>query len=105
MNQKATSWLNFSTNISYIDETTEGLGTLQEGGASSRMQHVIQYRPTIGKNGDDAQLLIDDDDPALLLEGASQMQSPIATIESELRDRRNQILSINGDLEIKLLKN
>lgn len=104
LNQKATSWLNFSTNISYIDETTEGLGTLQEGGASSRMQHVIQYRPTIGKNGDDAQLLIDDDDPALLLEGASQMQSPIATIESELRDRRNQILSINGDLEIKLLK-
>lgn len=104
LSQEATSWLKFSTNISYIDEVTEGLGSLQEGGASSRMQHVIQYRPTIGKNGNDEQLLIDDDDPALLLEGASQMQSPIASIESEQRTKRNQILSMNGDLEIRLPK-
>lgn len=104
LSQEATSWLKFSTNISYIDEVTEGLGSLQEGGASSRMQHVIQYRPTIGKNGNDEQLLIDDDDPALLLEGASQMQSPIASIESEQRTKRNQILSMNGDLEIRFPK-
>lgn len=104
LNQEATSWMNFSTNVSYIDEKTEGLGTLQEGGAYSRMQHVIQYRPTIGKNGSDEQLLIDDDDPVLLLEGASQMQSPMATIESEQRDKRNRILSINGDVQIKFTK-
>ena len=104
LNQEATSWMNFSTNVSYIDEKTEGLGTLQEGGAYSRMQHVIQYRPTIGKNGSDGQLLIDDDDPVLLLEGASQMQSPMATIESEQRDKRNRIMSINGDVQIKFTK-
>lgn len=104
LNQEATPWFNFSTNVSYIDEKTEGLGTLQEGGAYSRMQHVIQYRPTIGKNGIDEQLLIDDDDPVLLLEGASQMQSPIATVESEQRDKRNRILSINGDVQIKFTK-
>lgn len=104
LNQEANSWLNFSTNLSYIDEKTEGLGTLQEGGAYSRMQHVIQYRPTIGKNGSDGQLLIDDDDPVLLLEGASQMQSPIATVESELREKRNRILTINGDIQIKFTK-
>lgn len=104
LNQEANSWLNFSTNLSYIDEKTKGLGTLQEGGAYSRMQHVIQYRPTIGKNGSDGQLLIDDDDPVLLLEGASQMQSPIATVESELREKRNRILTINGDIQIKFTK-
>ena len=104
LNQEATPWFNFSTNVSYIDEKTDGLGTLQEGGAYSRMQHVIQYRPTIGKNGIDQQLLIDDDDPVLLLEGASQMQSPMATIESEQRDKRNRILSINGDIQIKFTK-
>ncbi|WP_308756783.1 TonB-dependent receptor [uncultured Bacteroides sp.] len=104
LNQEATPWMTFSTNVSYIDEKTEGLGTLQEGGAYSRMQHVIQYRPTIGKNGSDEQLLIDDDDPVLLLEGASQMQSPMATIESEQRDKRNRIMSINGDVQIKLTK-
>lgn len=104
LNQEATPWFNFSTNVSYIDEKTDGLGTLQEGGAYSRMQHVIQYRPTIGKNGIDQQLLIDDDDPVLLLEGASQMQSPLATIESEQRDKRNRILSINGDIQIKFTK-
>ena len=68
------------------------------------MQHVIQYRPTIGKSGNDAQLLIDDDDPVLMLEGASQMQSPIASIESEQIEKRNRILSINGDVQIKIMK-
>ena len=96
--------LDGETNASYIDETTEGLGSLQEGGAFSRMQHVIQYRPTIGKNGSDNDLLINDDDPVLLLEGASPMQSPIASIESESIEKRNRILNINGDAEIKFNK-
>lgn len=68
------------------------------------MQHVIQYRPTIGKNGSDNDLLINDDDPVLLLEGASPMQSPIASIESESIEKRNRILNINGDAEIKFNK-
>lgn len=80
------------------------MGSLQEGGAFSRMQHVIQYRPTIGKNGSDNDLLINDDDPVLLLEGASPMQSPIASIESESIEKRNRILNINGDAEIKFNK-
>lgn len=104
LNQEAASWMNFSTNMSYIDEKTQGLGSLQEGGAFSRMQHVIQYRPTFGKNGSDEQLLIDDEDPVLLLEGANQMQSPMATIASEQRDKRNRILSVNGDVQIKFTK-
>lgn len=104
LHQEPVSWLNFSTNVSYIDEKTTGLGSLQEGGSYSRMQHVIQYRPTIGKSGNDAQLLIDDDDPVLMLEGASQMQSPIASIESEQIEKRNRILSINGDVQIKITK-
>ena len=104
INQVASEWLNLSANASYIDETTEGLGSLQEGGAFSRMQHVIQYRPTIGKNGSDNDLLINDDDPVLLLEGASPMQSPIASIESESIEKRNRILNINGDAEIKFNK-
>lgn len=104
INQVASEWFNLSANASYIDETTEGLGSLQEGGAFSRMQHVIQYRPTIGKNGSDNDLLINDDDPVLLLEGASPMQSPIASIESESIEKRNRILNINGDAEIKFNK-
>lgn len=104
ISQVAAEWLNLSANASYIDESTEGLGSLQEGGAFSRMQHVIQYRPTIGKFGSDQELIINDDDPALLLEGASPMQSPIASIESESIEKRNRILNINGDAEIKFNK-
>ncbi len=103
--QEPTSWFNFSTNMSYIDEKTTGLGSLQEGGSFSRMQHIIQYRPTYGKNGSDEQLLIDDDDPVLMLEGASPMQSPLASIASEQLDKRNRIMSINGDVQIKFTKN
>ncbi|MDD2284700.1 MAG: TonB-dependent receptor [Paludibacter sp.] len=105
LNQKTTDWMNVSLNVNYIDEKTQGLGSLQDGGAFSRMQHVIQYRPTIGKNGQDEGLIINDDDPLLLLEGASPMQSPIASIEGETKNKRNRILNLNGDVEIKLLKN
>lgn len=104
ISQEAASWLNLSANATYIDESTEGLGSLQEGGAFSRMQHIIQYRPTIGKNGNDYDLIVNDDDPVLLLEGASPMQSPIASIESETIDKRNRILTVNGDAEIKFTK-
>lgn len=104
LNQEAASWLNLSANVNYIDESTTGLGSLQQGGAFSRMQHVIQYRPTIGKNGLDTDLIVNDDDPVLLLEGASPMQSPIASIESETIDKRNRILSVNGDITIKFTK-
>ncbi len=104
LNQQASPWLNLSTQMNYVDESTEGLGSLQEGGAFSRMQHVIQYRPTIGKKGSDTDLITNDDDPVLLLEGASPMQSPIASIESETIEKRNRILTVNGDAEIKFTK-
>ena len=104
VNNEAAKWLNLSANVNYIDESTKGLGSLQDGGAFSRMQHVIQYRPTIGKNGEDADLIINDDDPVLLLSGASPMQSPIASIESETIKKRNRILTINGDVEVKIMK-
>lgn len=102
--QESTPWLNFSANLSYIDESTEGLGSLQEGGAFSRMQHIIQYRPTIGQKGNDVDLIINDDDPILLAEGASPMQSPIATIEGESHNKRNRIININGDMQIRFTK-
>ena len=104
LNQDAADWLKLSSNVSYIDESTKGLGSLQDGGAFSRMQHVIQYRPTIGKNAPDSDLITNDDDPVLLLSGASPMQSPIASIESETRDKRNRILTINGDADVKFTK-
>ncbi|MCD8079268.1 MAG: TonB-dependent receptor [Bacteroides sp.] len=99
--QEASSWLTFSPQMNYVDESTRGMGSLQDGGAFSRMQHVIQYRPTIGKNGADTDLIVNDDDPVLLLEGASPMQSPIASIESETIEKRNRILTVNGDAEIR----
>lgn len=105
VNNEASKWLNLSANVNYIDESTEGLGSLQDGGAFSRMQHVIQYRPTIGKNREDIDLIKNDDDPVLLLSGASPMQSPIASIESETIKKRNRILTINGDVEVKIIKN
>ena len=33
------------------------------------------------------------------------MQSPLASIESESLNKRNRILSINGDAEVKFTKN
>lgn len=102
--QKMSSKLRLTTNVAYTDEETTGLGSLSEQSYFSRMQHIIQYRPTIGKNRDDMDLILYQNDPITDDDSGNQMQNPIVSIENEERARRNQILQLNANLTYELLK-
>ncbi len=102
LDYKANDKLKTSYNVSYTDEKTKGMGSLSDQGYFSRMQHIIQYRPTIGL-GDDQELLTSDIDPLLQDDSGNTMVNPIASIEGEQRAKRNRYLTLNGGLEYKLL--
>lgn len=101
--QEINDRISFSTVTSWTDESTTGLGSLNDGGRFSRMAHIWQYRPTIGINGDDRDLVTNDEDPALVDDSGNQMQNPIASIEGEHRKKRNKILQMNADLTVKII--
>ncbi len=101
-NQEINKSIQFGVNMNYIDEVSEGLGSLNESGQFSRMQHILQYRPIIGKYGDDRDLLIFQVDPAIEEDSGNQMQNPLMSIDAEERTRRNKSLALNGELSIKL---
>lgn len=103
-NQQINKSIKFGVNLNYIDETTEGLGSLNESGQFSRMQHILQYRPVIGKYGNDSDLLTFQVDPAIDEDSGNQMQNPLISIDAEERKKRNKSLALNGELSIKINK-
>ena len=104
-NQKVSDRLSFSANVTWTDEKTTGLGSLNEGGRFGRMAHIWQYRPTIGIKGEDIDLVNNDEDPALVDDSGNQVQNPLASIAGEKRSKRNKTLQLNGDITYQILKN
>lgn len=104
LDQKLSQKARVRANISYIDDVTEGLGSLGEQSYFSRMQHIIQYRPTIGKNRDDQELVLYQNDPISDDDSGNQMQNPIVSIENEQRTRKNKILQLNGNFTYEIIK-
>jgi len=103
--QQLTSKMRLTANVAYTDETTNGMGSLNDAGQFSRMQHIIQYRPIYEKYKNDRDLLNFQKDPITEDDSGNQMQNPLISIEAEQRERRNKILSLNGELSYSILKN
>lgn len=96
--------LDIQANISYITQEKYGSGTSSEGERFNKMGHIIQYRPTIGKQGKDQDLIDLDEDPALETESGNIMQNPIASAEAEKRSWQREILTMNASLQYKITK-
>ncbi|OKZ04574.1 MAG: SusC/RagA family protein [Bacteroides sp. 41_26] len=97
--------LKVTFNANYSNETSEGLGSLNESGYFSRMQHILQYRPVIGKYGNDSDLLTLQRDPITDEDSGNQMQNPLISIQAEERTKENKSLQINGEVQFKILDN
>lgn len=102
--QRMSQKMNATFNVTYTDETTTGLGSLNESGQFSRMQHIIQYRPIYKRYADDRELLNLQKDP-IVDDSGNQMQNPLTSITSEERERKNKILALNASLNYSILKN
>jgi TonB-linked SusC/RagA family outer membrane protein len=101
--QQLNKTLRASANITYTDETTNGLGSLGEVSYFSRMQSIVQYTPVRGKGMDDNQLLSSRVDDLQVDDSGNQMQNPIISIQSEQNTKYNKYLIMNGSVEWKPL--
>ncbi len=105
MNHTVNSRIKASGSFNYYEQEVWGMGTSDQGGYFNKMQHIIQYRPTIGKDGNDEDLLTLDEDPALVDESGNVMQNPVVSANAETKRKIKKNLSINGGLSIELLEN
>lgn len=102
--QELSKKFKFTVNANYTDEETTGLGSLNESGGFSRMQHILQYIPVIGKYGNDYDLVTNQSAPIYDTDNGNQMQNPLVSIQGEERLKRNKNLQLNADVVYKLTK-
>lgn len=107
INHKVNKRLDISARISYDYRKTKGMGTSGDGSGGTgdrfnKMQHILQYRPTIGVNGDDIQLL-DDEDPIFVDDSGNVMQNPLLSAKAETKDKIYRTIQANGGFTFKII--
>ena len=101
---KVSDKLKATASINYTDMEVFGMGTSDGGSYFNKLQHTIQYRPTIGKVGDDQDLIYLDEDPALEDVTGNVMQNPLISAKAEKRVTETRNLAINGMIDYEIFK-
>lgn len=103
MSHKLNDRLTVNARISYDQMKVYGMGTSDGGDRFNKMQHILQYRPTIGINGTD-DLLLEDEDPIFVDDSGNVMQNPLLSAAEETNDRQFRTFLANGGFTLKLFK-
>lgn len=103
MNHEVNKWLTVNSRISYDQMRVEGMGTSDGGDRFNKMQHILQYRPTIGIQGNDIDLL-GSEDPLFADDSGNVMQNPLISAAEETNDREWRTFQANAGATVKLLK-
>lgn len=101
--QKASDRFSFNARLTYDQRSIWGMGTSENGDRFNKMQHILQYRPTIGITGDDSQLL-EDEDPILADDSGNVMQNPLLSASEETNKREFRTFQANGGFNFKIFK-
>ena len=84
-----------------------GNGTTENGSSTdarfNKMAQILQYRPTIGIQGSDSELL-EGEDPLLADEEGNVMQNPLVNAAEEKDDREIRTLQANGGFTYTFFK-
>ncbi|WP_300701549.1 TonB-dependent receptor [Bacteroides sp.] len=85
---------------------TSGNGTGEDGSNTearfNKMTHIIQYRPTIGIEGNDYDLL-SGEDPLLADESGNVMQNPLISAREEENNKEYRTFQANGSLTFNII--
>lgn len=103
MNHKINKWLTVNSRIGYDHMFVEGMGTSGGDNRFNKMQHILQYRPTFGMQGEDDELL-GSEDPLLTDDSNNVMQNPLISAAEEVNDKESRTFQANGGATIRLLK-
>ncbi len=103
MNHKINDRLSVNARISYDQMKIYGMGTSEDGDRFNKMQHILQYRPTIGISDTD-DMLLGDEDPLLVDDTGNVMQNPLLSAAEEIKDREFRTFQANGGFTLQLMK-
>lgn len=103
LNSKVSDRLTVTARMSFDHMRVEGMGTSEGGDRFNKMQHILQYRPTIGINGSDSDLL-GDEDPLFVDDAGNVMQNPLLSAAEETKDREYRTFQANGGFTFKIIK-
>jgi TonB-linked SusC/RagA family outer membrane protein len=96
-------WLKLTANINYDQRKIYGMGTSENGDRFNKMQHIIQYRPTMGIKGTDEELIGHVVDP-MIDDSGNVMRNPLVSAREEIKDRQLRTFNANAGAVITLAK-
>lgn len=103
MSHKASDRLSVNARITFDQRKVYGMGTSEGGDRFNKMQHILQYRPTIGMTGTD-DLLLGDEDPILADDSGNVMQNPLISAANETNDKEYRTFQANGGFDLMIVK-
>lgn len=112
VNSKVNDRLTVNGRITFDQQQIYGAGVAGNGtndGSSNtdarfnKMAQILQYRPTIGMQGSDDDLLVGED-PLLADEAGNVMQNPLIATAEEKDNRELRTLQANGGITFKIIK-
>lgn len=104
MNHEVNNWLTVNARLSYDQRKVTGMGTSGDSDRFNKMQHILQYRPTIGLEGNDSDLLTLDEDPLFADDEGNVMQNPLLSAAEETNNKEYRTFQANAGATIKLWK-
>ena len=103
MSHKASDRLTVNARITYDEMKVFGMGTSDGGDRFNKMQHILQYRPTIGIEGSD-DLLLGSEDPLFADDNGNVMQNPLLSAAEETNNKEYRTIQANGGFNFTILK-
>ena len=103
VNHQASDRLSINGRVTYDQMNVYGMGTSEGGDRFNKMQHILQYRPTIGMMGAD-DLLLGDEDPIFTDDSGSVMQNPLLSAAEETNNKEYRTIQANGGFNLKIVK-
>ena len=96
--------LSINARITFDQRKVFGMGTSENGDRFNKLQHILQYRPTIGITGDDRTLVESDEDPLLADDSGNVMQNPLLSAAEETNNKEYRTFQANGGFNYKIFK-
>lgn len=103
LNSEVKDWLKLTANVSFDYRKIYGMGTSENGDRFNKMQHILQYRPTMGLKGTDEELIGLIVDP-MIDDSGNVMRNPLVSASEETKDRQFRTFNANAGAVITLAK-
>ena len=102
MSHKASDRFQINARINYDQSNVYGMGTSEQETRFNKMEHILQYRPTIGIIGDDSYLL--ENEELITDDESNPVQNPLISASQEINDKLIRSFQANGGFTFNFTK-